>query len=275
MALPAAGAAFPDDQTAPPQGEDDDQVAPIPDGYAQRPGGRNIAGPGDYGVREKVVRVLARDPEIAAQPYRLILVNGGAVFSGQMGTLALKMRALRTAASIRGVINVTDEMRVAPSDAGDAGLRDAVGGLLSDATEELGLRDLRVECEGGVVTLTGTVRDYPARIRAEDLAGAVAGVTRVANRLRAADAPAGTDDGSLRRAVAAYLGDFRRYPYPAEIQVQVDGGVATLTGRVNLFIGRVLAGNMAAQVGGVVRVDNRIKVDPSLGPVRTTVKALP
>jgi osmotically-inducible protein OsmY len=125
------------------------------------------------------------------------------------------------------------------------------------------------------VTLTGTVRDYAARIRAEDLAGAVAGVTRVANRLRAADAPAGTDDGSLGRAVAAYLGDFRRYPYPAEIQVQVDGGVATLTGRVNLFIGRVLAGNMAAQVGGVVRVDNRIKVDPSLGPVRTTVKALP
>jgi osmotically-inducible protein OsmY len=255
-------------------GEDDSTVAPIPEGYDRLPR-RNIAGPGDYAIREKLTRVLARDPDLASEKYYVILVNGGVVFSGEMTTCALKQRVLRTAAAIRGVVNVTDEMRVAGAGVGDDELEQAVGGLLADAAAEVGLKDLEVESEGGVVTLTGTVRDFQARVRAEDLAATVVGVSRVANRLRAADAPGGGDDGSLARAVVAYLSDFRLFPYPAEIDVEVRDGVAFLTGRVGLYIARTLAGNMANQVRGLARVDNQIRVDPSLGPVRASVRLKP
>lgn len=277
-ALGAARAAGPAGAPVDPRDsetEDDSQIAPIPQGAGAQAEGRNIAGPGDYSIREKVLRALTRDPELSGGTFRLIMVNGGAVFSGEIATCARKTRALRTAASVRGVINVTDEMRVPASGAGDGELRRAVGGLLAGAEGELGLRDLEVTSEGGVVTLAGTVKDFAARIRAEDLAGTVAGVSRIANRMRAADAPSGTDDATLTRALIGYLGDYRQYPYPAEIQVRVRDGVATLTGRSNLFIGRVLAGNMAMQVKGIDRVDNRIRTDPSLGPLRTTVRPAP
>jgi osmotically-inducible protein OsmY len=245
-----------------------------PPAAAQAPK-RNIAGPGDYAVREKLVRLLGRDADLGREKFTLVLVNGGAVFSGEVTTCALKTRALRMAATVRGIINVTDEMRVAPADLSDGDLEKALRSLLRDAATEIGLKDLDVKVRDAAAALSGTVRDYAARIRAEEIAGTVLGVTRVANRLRPAGAPAGQDDASVGRAVVSYLGDFSVFPYPAEIQVGVEGGAVTLSGRVSLFIARQLAANMASLVGGVARVENRIKVDPSLEAMRATVRLEP
>jgi osmotically-inducible protein OsmY len=236
---------------------------------------RNIAGPGDYAVREKLTRLLGRDPDLGKEKFYVVLVNGGAVFSGEMTNCALKTRALRLAASLRGVINVTDEMRIPPADLSDGDLEKAVRSLLRGVAEEIGLKDLDVETRDSAVTLSGTVRDYAARIRAEDLAGTVLGVTRVANRLRPADAPAGRDDATIGKAIVAYLGDHRTFPYAAEIQARVRGGTVSLSGRVNLFIARQFAGNLASLVGGVTGVENHIKVDGSLEPRRALVTLQP
>jgi osmotically-inducible protein OsmY len=236
---------------------------------------RNIAGPGDYAVREKLMRLLGRDPDLGKEKFYLVMVNGGAVFTGEMTNCAMKTRALRMAASLRGVINVTDEMRVPPADLSDGDLGKAVRSLLRDAAGEIGLKDLDVETRDATVTLSGVVRDYAARVRAEEIAGAVLGVTRVANRLRPADAPAGTDDATIGKAVVSYLGDHRIFPYPSEIQVLVQGGTVSLTGRANLFIARQLAGNLASLVGGVAGVENRIKVDGSVEPRRAKVYLAP
>jgi len=233
---------------------------------------RNIAGPGDYDIRERLVRALTRDPEISKERFNIILVNGGAVFSGPVGTCAVKQRALRLAASIRGVINVTDEMSVPGADLSDRALQEAAADRLKDVGPEIGATDLKVDVQDAVATLTGSVKDFAARARAEDVVGAVAGITRVANRLRPVDAPAGRDDASIARAVQAYLADYRRYGFPAEIEVAVKDGRVTLAGRVNLFLARQVAGAMAALVGGVTGVDNQLKVDFGLGPVKSQVK---
>jgi len=50
----------------------------------------------------------------------------------------------------------------------------------------------------------------------------------------------------------------------ADIDVSVDGGVATLTGTVATEAQKARAGRLA-KVSGVTRVDNRIVVDPSTG----------
>ncbi|MFQ5877566.1 MAG: BON domain-containing protein [Acidobacteriota bacterium] len=238
----------------------------------EAPTRRNIAGPGDYVLREKLVRIIGRDPELARQKIRLVLVNGGAVFSGEIGSCALRMRALRLAAFIRGVINVTDAMSVPPADLSDRALRNAVSGVLADAAEELGLEDLEVGVEDTVATLSGGVRDYRARVRAEELAGTVLGITRISNHLMPADAPRGDDDASIARAVKAYLEDFRAYPHGAEIEVRVAEGVVTLSGRVGLHISRQQAAVLAALVGGVEGVDSRVRVDPSFRWHRAVVK---
>ena len=59
-------------------------TAPTPAAPAQPE--RNIAGPGDYGLREKIVQLLGRDKDMTREKFRLILVNGGAVFSGVSNT---------------------------------------------------------------------------------------------------------------------------------------------------------------------------------------------
>lgn len=244
---------------------------PVP-AQAPAPPRRNIAGPGDYALRERVVRALTRDPELENERgYQVVLVNGGVVFSGEMSNCWLKTRALRLAAAIRGVVNVTDEVRIRAAMVEDDALRQAVRGVLEERAAELGLQDLSVEVDGGVARLGGRVSSLVERVAAEEAAGRVAGITRVANNLLPADAPAGTDDPSLARAVQGYLKDFRLFPYVAEIEVAARDGVVTLSGRTNLCLGRQLAGNMASLVGGVAGVENRIKIDPSLATQRTVI----
>lgn len=238
---------------------------PGPSRPADAPGTpkRNIGGPGDYALREKIVQLIGRDPDLGRQTFTIILANGGAVFSGEIKTCALRKRALTIAALMRGVINVTDEMTVPRVDVPDSGLAKAVAALLGDASESLGLKDQDVKVEDGVLTLVGTVRDVAARGRAEDIAGTVLGIARISNRLVPAGAPAGSDDASLLKAVLAYLGDFRQFSFGGDITVRADQGVVTLKGRVGLYMARQQAAVVASLVKGVARVDNRIKVDPA------------
>src|SRR5712691_4232655 len=54
------------------------------------PPARNIAGPGDYALREKLVGLLGRDPDLGHEKIMVVLVNGGVVFSGEVSTCALE-----------------------------------------------------------------------------------------------------------------------------------------------------------------------------------------
>ena len=231
----------------------------------QAPGPRrNTAGPGDYALREKLVHLVSRDPELGQEKFGLVLVNGGAVFSGQIKSCALRTRLLRLAALTRGVVNVTDETSVAHADLPDEALQKAVEASLRDAAGALGLKDSAVSVRDSVAILEGSVKDFTARVRAEDIAGAVLGVTRVSNHLVPADAPSGSDDASLSRAVVGYLSNPLQFSLDADLQVRAKDGVVSLAGKSSLFIARQQAAVMASLVKGVARVENRIKVDPGL-----------
>ena len=253
--VPAASAA-----TAPPAPE----AAPAPPV-------RNIGGPGDFPLRERLVQRITKDPDLTGFRPAVALVNGGVIFSGASPSWTMRRRVLALAGAMRGVINVTDQMTTPRGDIKDQDLVKAIAGALSDRKDVLELKDLDVTVQDGVATLRGTVKNFAMRVRGEEIAGTVLGAT-IVNRLRPANAPSGTDDASLRKALATYLGDFRDYPYPADLEVQVKDGIAVLTGEVGLYLGRQQAGTMAALVGGVKGVDNRIKVDPSLQAPNTLVK---
>jgi osmotically-inducible protein OsmY len=237
------------------------QPAPAPAPAAPK---RNIAGPGDYLIRQKLMELYGRDAELGKERFRLILVNGGAIFSGEIKNCAAARRALSIAATTRGVIHVTDEMTVRRGDVPDPELAKAAQAVLADAAEGLGLKDLDVKVDEGVLTLRGTVRDVGARNRAEDLAGTVMGITRISNLLVPDGVPAGTDDASLARAVVGFLSDYHQFAFGGEITVGANQGVVTLKGRVVLVMARQQAAVVASLVKGVTRVENLLRVDPSL-----------
>jgi osmotically-inducible protein OsmY len=235
---------------------------------------RNVAGPGDYTLRETLAYRIGRDPGLARERITMVLVNSGVVFSGSISSYALKMRLLRIAGFTRGVRNITDEMTVQRAELPDAALRDAVVDALSEASEELGLTDLEVEVEDAVATLRGRLRQFPSRIRAEVLTGSVLGVRRIVNRLIPDDVPKLDDYPSLAAAVAAYLKDFRAFPHTGQLEVTEADGTITLGGRVPFYTSRRYAEVLIGLVDGVRIVENRIKVDPSLVLKRIDVKVM-
>lgn len=236
---------------------------------------RNLGGPGDYALREKLVGHITRDPDLAQATIQVVLVNGGVVFSGSVPNWTLKRRVLAMAGTQRGIYNVTDQMTIPRGSVKDAEIAKAIGSFLSGYSDQLGLKDLEVSSEDGVATLRGTVSSFTARVRAEERAGEILGLQRIVNRLVPAGVPGGTDDVTIRRAVVAYLSDFREFTFPGEIDVRVQNGRVTLSGALDMYLGRQQAGAMAALVGGVREVENQIKVDPSIQGAATTVREQP
>jgi len=268
---PAASRAADTPKPLPPA---DAQAQPAPAEAAPAPPVRNIGGPGDYPLRERLVQRITRDPGLTGFRPSIVLVNGGVVFSGSVPSWTMRRRALAIAGAMRGVINVTDQMTVPRGDVTDGALVKGIAGVLSERKDLLELKDLDVTVQDGTATLRGVVKNFAARVHAEEIAGTVLGAQTIVNRLRPANAPSGTDDATIRKALASYLGDFRDYPYPGDLAVEVKDGVAILTGEVGLYLGRQQAGTMAALVGGVKRVDNRIKVEPSCQVPNTIVKEI-
>lgn len=235
---------------------------------------RNTGGPGDYGLREKLIQRLSREPDLG-RGLKIVMVNGGAVFSGTAPTWSLKRRALVMAGTIRGIVNVTDQVQVPRGSVTDEQILTAITNQLKDLKEVFGIPTFEVEVHDGVVTLQGKVKDFAARVRVEEVAGSVGGVTQIVNRMRPVNAPSAEGDAPLRAAVASYLGNPREFSYHGEIEVRVKDATVVLTGRLPYFLARQQAGAMAALVEGVAAVENRITVDPSVIMQSMAVRELP
>jgi osmotically-inducible protein OsmY len=110
----------------------------------------------------------------------------------------------------------------------------------------------------GVVTLTGTVQNILASERADNVARTVKGVRAVVNRIEVEK----TDRSD--RAVQRDIEDALLFD-PAtdlfEIEVLVTNGVARLTGTVDSWQEKELAGKAAMGVRGVTDVENEISID--------------
>jgi osmotically-inducible protein OsmY len=119
---------------------------------------------------------------------------------------------------------------------------------------------LAVEAIDGDVVLRGTAGGLLERAEAVRTARDVPGVRRVEDQLHAR--PLGIDgrvDADTKAAVlAALIADDRLHA--ADIDVDVDDGVVTLSGMVELVAMRDEAERVALDVGGVTHVRNRLRV---------------
>jgi len=226
---------------------------------------RNVGGQADFFLREKLVGRISRDLEMASERLNLVLANGGVFLSGSISNCNLQLRVFSTAASTFGVINVTDLTVVKRHFLSDDALRAALLDVLGARVEEFGLEGIEVTVENSVATIEGTSPNFYTRIKAEEAAGTVFGVTEIVNRVQPRDAPSGTDDASIGEAVVSYLRDPANYGFSADVEVSVEDGVVTLAGAGRLFMAVHQATLVARLVGGVKRVDVEMRVDPAFG----------
>jgi osmotically-inducible protein OsmY len=122
--------------------------------------------------------------------------------------------------------------------------------------------DVGVEVDRGIVTLTGTVDSWAARLAAQEAAHRVAGVLDVANDLNV-KLPSATwrTDADVARAVRAAL-EWDVLVPDERLRSTVSRGVVTLEGSVDYWKEHDDAGRAVRNLEGVREVRNLITVEP-------------
>lgn len=121
----------------------------------------------------------------------------------------------------------------------------------------------------GVVTLKGAVKNILAKDRAEKIASTVKGVRGIVNRITV-DAPFRTDTEISEDVEDAFIANAVTESW--EIGHSVDGGIVNLTGTVDSWQEKELAGKVAKGVKGVKGIDNDIIVDYKTVRTDTEIK---
>lgn len=123
--------------------------------------------------------------------------------------------------------------------------------------------DVGVEVDQGVVTLTGTVDNYGAKLAAQEAAHRVRGVLDVANDIRV-HVPGGMTrtDTEIAQAVRHAL-EWDVLVPAQTIQSTVSNGMVSLTGTVHTWAQHEDAWRAVRHLQGVTGVINRLEVDLS------------
>ncbi|MCI0568317.1 MAG: BON domain-containing protein [Acidobacteria bacterium] len=181
---------------------------------------------------------------------------------GTVKTLYTLDQAVRQAGTVAGVVDVVVTAAVPRLGIPDseilAGVRQAL------QTPSFSFVNIQASVGGGRVALTGTCGSYSQKLLAEREISKIPGVVQVQNRI-AVTAQANASEERLARLVLSRL---TGPSGPAEglFRVSIRGSVAILTGRVPLYLSRLEAEETALGVPGIQQVDNRLVVDPLLGP---------
>jgi osmotically-inducible protein OsmY len=120
-----------------------------------------------------------------------------------------------------------------------------------------------VTAQDGIVTLSGYVDTYAAKLAAERAARRVYGVKAVANELEVRLASERIDPDIAKDAVEALR---NRIDVPVGVTVTVRGGFITLAGTVEWMYQKMAAERAVKYLRGIRGVMNHIMVQPSFSP---------
>lgn len=123
-----------------------------------------------------------------------------------------------------------------------------------------------VSVASGVVSLSGTVRSFAEKLLAEKTVRRVKGARAVAEDLRVRyDWQPKTSDADIARRVADILQWDPLVP-KERIEVTVEDGAVRLSGSVDWHYQKNQAFEDASKISGVLRIDDRIEVAPTVPP---------
>jgi osmotically-inducible protein OsmY len=212
----------------------------------------------DLRVRDRVVHQLDWDPEVDASGIGVTARNGVVTLTGHVDTYSGKLAAERVAKRVLGVRGIANDIEVRLK----LGRTDP--DIARDAVRALELRgtvpaSVQVVVHDGYVTLTGKASWlYQAR-DAEKAVRHIEGVRGVFNHVEVAGGAVARD---VRHRIVQAL--HRSADLDARhVAVNIEDGVAILTGSVTTWQQRETAEGAAASAPGIIRVQNEIRVEPT------------
>jgi hyperosmotically inducible protein len=240
----------------------------------------------DDQLKERVSAALKKDRVLEDSSISVQSVNGGVVLlAGKAKTLTDAYEAVEVASRVEGVKRVASEIE-SPDELGDAELWrdgdfDKADQLQSSARDrwittatkmrlmantETPAFDINVDTRGGVVTLFGSVDSAKARDQAAMEARKVSGVKQVVNDIQVVPASQAKavdkKDDQIESSIKKRFGEQAALS-DSDIKVEVEAGVARLTGTVKSRSDQVTALTVARATPGVQRVIDDLRLASS------------
>jgi len=144
------------------------------------------AGMSDSWVTSKTKIALFADDRVKGRQVHVETKDGVVMLRGKVDSAEAKSAALEIAKGIEGVKNVKNELQVvAPSKRSEVAADDKVvaKNVQSKFKADPQLKNVKVEVNKGVVSLSGEVKSIDASAKASEVARSVAGVRSVKNDL--------------------------------------------------------------------------------------------
>ena len=210
----------------------------------------------DSELQHDVIEELEWDPRVEHERIGVTAKDGVITLSGFVPNYAQKVAAEQAARRVNGVRAIAEEIEVRFANdpkTSDAAIAKRILDILAwDVTVPETL--LKVKVEHGMVTLTGEVEWQYQNEAAQKLAGRIAGVKGVINRIEVR-ARASVRD-IRERIIAAF--DRSSEIDASAIKIDVTDGTVRLTGRVHGWNERKTAEKAAWSAPGVTRVEDQI-----------------
>ena len=215
----------------------------------------------DARIRADIMSEIEWDPFIRDVPCKVTVDGGAVTVTGQAPSLAARVSVIDAAHRVQGVLDVVDEMTVAPTPESLRTDVDVARAVRECLQWDAYLPDERISCtvSSGTVTLRGTVDTWAQRGDAERAVQRLTGVRQVVNRLTVESRS--VDPAAVRLQIERAL-ERRAEREARRIVVAVKDGVVTLTGAVQSWAERNAVERVAGSASGVTGIDDRIVVDP-------------
>jgi osmotically-inducible protein OsmY len=218
----------------------------------------SYVGRSDEEIERAVQDAFLYDPRVMAFEPTVSVENGTVTLAGIVDNLAAKEAAEQDARNTVGVWRVRNHLKVRPvGEMSDADIEAQVGDAFYQ-DPYLERWEIDIDSNLGLVTLSGTVNTSFEKRQAEDVAEGVAGVIGVVNKLEYEHEWEWKPDWEIRADIEDELW-WSTFVDSDDINVEVEDGVATLTGEVDTWSERNAAEKNAFD-GGAKDVENQLKV---------------
>jgi osmotically-inducible protein OsmY len=241
----------------------------------------------DEQVKDAIQHVFTYDPRVNSSQIEVEINNGVVTLRGTVDNLNAKRVAAMDAHNTVGVADVINRIKVSPAEEID---EEELAKRIKEAIERnpfLDRHEITVSVVDGIAYLYGDVDSYYEKAEADEVTSQVSGVINVKNNLKVADKHAPyvynpyVDDGGLfdynwynyepyetlmrsdAKIKSEVMDEMWWSPFvdATELDISINGGVVTLTGKVDSWVEYNAAEKNAMEVPGVRRVVNHLRVE--------------
>ena len=213
-------------------------------------------------IKQNVVNHLCWDSRVDASDIKVEISGNKVTLSGTVPTYGARRAALEDALFVAGVNSVENNVTVRyppeiqiPND--EEIKSNAENTLMWNPNVDES--NIKVTANKGIVTLEGTTGSFWQKMKAEELVSEINGVISVVNMLAVVPSTKALDEKIAADIIASLN---RMVHVNADwINVKVDNGEVTLTGRVPDWPGYYAAYDAARYTQDVVDVINNLKVE--------------